>query len=508
MLGVPAQFEQGNGQVEYERANYFGFYFQDSWKIGPRLSVNGGLRWEPFLPIHHKLGMVSHFEESWFVAGRKSTVFPNAPAGILFRGDEGFPGDSNTFGHLKQFAPRLGLVIDRRGDGRETVRTSYGIFYDYPIMWHNSHFPLNPPFGQDIQINNPPGGFENPWQGYPGGNPFPTPLPLPKNIAFPQFGSFVNLPLHARPMYMQQWNLTYQKQLSLNWLLSVSYLGNKTTHLWLGRDSNHAVYVPGNSTTGNTNLRRRLYLINPVEGQYYADILQTDDGANANYNGLLIGIQKRFSKGLSWNSNYTFSHCLNDGEVGIDITNIYPDPDNRRTNRGPCAADRRHILNTTILASTPKIGSGATEVLTRDWQVSTAITVQTGSALTVTSGPDNALTGIAGQRPIQVGDPKLQEPTLDRWFNTAAYIPNPPGLWGGIGRGTLVGPSSWNVNAAISRRFLVGEASRVEFRAEAFNALNVFRKGNPNTTLNSSDFGRIRSALDPRIVQFALKYVF
>jgi hypothetical protein len=507
MLGLPSAFRQANGQIMYERQTYLGVYVQDSWRVSSRLSVNAGVRWEPFWPSTSKQDIRSHFEDSWFREGRKSKVFTQAPAGILFVGDEGSPGRGSTFGKIGQFAPRLGLVIDPKADGKQTIRASYGMFYDQPIMWYNNAYPQNPPFGMDTTIQNPT-SFVDPWQGYPGGNPFPTPTPLLKNIAFPQFGNFVNTPLHTHSMYMQQWNLSYQKQLGADWLLSVSYIGNKTTHLWLGKDINSAVYIPGQSTTGNTNNRRRLFLQNPTEGRFYSGIIETDDGANANYNGLLTSVQKRFSHGLSWNSNFTVAKCLNDGEANQNISNVFPDPNDRHSNRGPCSADRRRIFNSSILVESPGRGTGALRQITGNWQLSTILTMVSGSPLTVTSGPDNALTGGPGQRPLQIADPHIDNPTIDRWFNTSAFIPNPPGLWGGIGRGILRGPMNWNLDVALSRRIQAGENKRIELRAESFNILNRFRPNDPNTTLNNINFGRITSAQDPRIMQFALKYAF
>jgi hypothetical protein len=507
MLGLPSSFRQANGQIMYERQTYLGAYVQDSWRAGPRLSINAGLRWEPFFPSTSKQNIRSHFETAGFQEGRKSKVFARAPAGILFPGDDGFPGRGSTFGKVAQLAPRVGLVLDPKADGKQTIRASYGMFYDQPIMWYNNAYPQNPPFGMDTTIPNPV-SFVDPWQGYPGGNPFPTPTPLPNDITFPQFGNFVNTPLHADSMYMQQWNLSYQKQIRNDWLASISYIGNKTTHLWLGRDINPAVYIPGQSTTSNINNRRRLFLLNPTEGRFYSGIIETDTGANANYNGMLASIQKRFSHGMSWNSNFTLAKCLNDGEANQNIANVYPDPNDRRSNRGPCSADRRRILNNSLLIESPAAGSGALRSISRNWQFSTIFTMQSGSPLTITSGSDNALTGAPGQRPIQIADARISNPTINRWFNTAAFIPNPLGVWGGIGRGTLRGPVNWNLDVALSRRFQFGEGQRIELRAESFNLLNRFRPNDPNTALNNTNFGKITSAQDPRIMQFAAKYVF
>jgi hypothetical protein len=507
MLGLPNSFQQGNGQTVYERAHELGLYIQDSWRVTPKLSINAGLRWEPFFPSQSTLGMVSHFEQSWFLENLKSQVFTNAPPGIIYKGDPGFPGSSNTFEKKLQLAPRLGLVIDPKGDGRQTIRAAYGIFYDYPEMWQYSHFPLNPPWGSSITVLNP-FSFADPWHGYTGGNPFPTPVPLPANVSFPLFGSYTNLPLHVHPMYMQQWNLSYQRQFGQNWLVSVSYIGNKTTHLWLGTDINHAIYIAGSSTTGNTNQRRQLYLLNPTQGQYFADILQIDDGANANYNAMLGSVEKRFSGGLTWNSNFTWSKCIDDGEVNADITNTYPDPGTRGLNRGLCGLDHRFIFHSSLLAESRGIGSGVVRKVTAGWELSAILTAQSGDALTITSGADFALTGLPGQRPMQIADPKLDNPTLNLWFNTSAFTANPPGLWAGIGRGTLRGPRFFDLDLGLLRRFEFSEQRRIEFRVEAFNATNRLQAGDPSTALNSKTFGKITSAGDPRILQFSLKYVF
>ena len=107
-----------------------------------------------------------------------------------------------------------------------------------------------------------------------------------------------------------------------------------------------------------------------------------------------------------------------------------------------------------------------------------------------------------------VGHPELTNPTLTKWFNTDAFIANGPGQYGNSGRNILHGNKAVNFDVGLTRRFQVTERQRMEFRAEAFNVLNLMRPGNPNTSLNSSLFGQVTSALDPRIMQFALKYVF
>ncbi|HLH31194.1 MAG TPA: TonB-dependent receptor, partial [Terriglobia bacterium] len=268
---------QGGGQVGRENQNLPALYFQDNWKMSPRFQLNAGIRWDPFIPQQAQYGYAAQFDPARFYAGQVSQSFVNAPPGVTFPGDPGFPGKAATSPRYLDFAPRFGLVFDPRGHGTETIRAGYGIFYDSSYLWNTMHIPLNPPWGYTITVNTPPGGFSNPWQGYPGGNPFPAPTTFPKDFQFPAGGTYVFEPRDAKATYLQQWNVAVQKQLGPDWLVTASYLGNKTTHQWLGHEMNPAVYFSGNcsagqfgltangacSATGNTNARRIFALARP-----------------------------------------------------------------------------------------------------------------------------------------------------------------------------------------------------------------------------------------------------
>jgi hypothetical protein len=120
-----------------------------------------------------KDGMGMHFDKARFDQGLRSTVYPNAPAGLIFPGDPGMPGKSMHFNRLAQFAPRLGIVWDPKGDGRMSIRSAYGILYDTTHMFFYYQRSQSQPFGNSITLTSPAGGFANPWQDYPGGDPFP-----------------------------------------------------------------------------------------------------------------------------------------------------------------------------------------------------------------------------------------------------------------------------------------------------------------------------------------------
>ena len=459
--------------------------------------------------------LVSRPANTDYIAGRRSQVFTNAPAGLSFVGDKGFPGRGPSEGSMKNFAPRIGLVWDPRGNGRETIRAAYGILYDQPLMYLNQQFPNNPPWGTVVTLNNPAGGFLDPWKGVAGGNPFPLPDPRPANITFPSNGTYINFPLDAPLAYVQQWNLSIQKQVG-SWLVSGNYIGNKTTHLWSGYESNPALYIPGNCLTGSTTAacstssnigsRRILSLLNPSAGASFGSILELDPGANATYNGMLLSTQRRFAGGVSVLANYTWSHCINDGESTMNLTNQRQQITSR--DRGNCPLDRRQVFNLSALASSPKFNNSWLQRFAGGFQFSSILGFSSGPYSTVTTGATDSLAGTATDRPNLVGNPTIDNPTFNRWFNTTAFQGAGTGKFGNVGRSTMRAPGFINVTLGLSRKVRVTERFNVEVRGEAFNAINHANANNLSTSLNSPRYGQVTTAQDPRIIQIGLKVGF
>ncbi len=505
-LGNTSQFVQGNRTKLDFIHNYFGFYAQDKFRVNSRLSLNYGVRWEPYFPERDVFGRATHFDIDWYRAGRKSAVFQNAPAGILFAGDEEMPraGTKRTLGN---FAPRAGLIWDPKGDGRFTVRAAYSILFDTPPMQYFDRFGFGPPWASTISLFAPVGGFADPYQGYPGGNPFPLPTPPPKDAFFPLAGQFVNLPWQITPSYMQQWNLSLQRQVGTAWLLTANYLGNHSLHRWVNRAINPAVFMPG-ATTGNTNDRRRLTLLNRDQGRYYGPFAELDDGAHANYNGLLLSLNRRMHRNFSALANYTWSHCISESDASSEIGGGYQNPDSRRGERGNCVVDQRHIFNLSMVASAPKFQHAMAQRVLGGWEASAIVTKRTGFWFSPVAGRDNSLTGINADRPDVVGTARLDDPSLTQWFNTAAFTANQPGRFGNAARNLLQGPGGLTFDMALMKRIAAGERHKVELRAEAFNLLNHPVFGNPRNSMADANFGRVLTANEPRILQFALKYSF
>jgi outer membrane receptor protein involved in Fe transport len=510
LLGRASSFSQGSPTGINMRQHYLGAYGQDSWRLSSQFTLNAGLRWEPYIATVSTTGAITHFDLDRFTQGIRSTVFTNAPAGLMFPGDDGYPGSSIARNRLWQFAPRVATVWDPTGEGRQTLRAAYGRFYDLPHLQLYGGLANNSPWGNSISVTNLPAGWDDPYVAYPGGNP--VPFPLSKNMQFPAFASYTTYPLDLRATNTDQWNVSYQLQVRDNWMVSANYLTSYTHHVWTSDQINPAVYIPGASTLQNINARRVLSLQNPVAGQLYSSIQQVTDDGTSTYRGLLLSTQRRFARGFSLQGNYTISRCMTDRanlEPGIAGA-PYTIPGNRAADYGHCPNSPDHNVNLSAVYQIPAAGSSAVaRALTGDWQVSGILSAATGSYLTVTTGVDNALTGQPNQRANQIlDDPFMPNQSFSQWLNPAAFQAPAPGTYGTMPIDAFRGPGRWNVDMSLTRSFSLA-SEQLQLRLEAFNVFNHINPSNPVTTLNSSNFGQITSIASlPRIVQLAVKYIF
>jgi len=536
LLGRPSLFAQGNENVGNGRQHYIAAYVQDTWKVSPKLTLNYGVRWEPFLPGYEANNQTAHFDRAAFDAGVHSKVYVNAPAGLQFpplRGTTGRSEDGRTNKYHDNawwhFAPRLGFALDPTGDGRMTIRGAGGIFFDYAHLWTYSSQGSNAPFGNQIQIF--PSSFDDPYTSIGLPNPFPQ--FANKNSTFSQFGSYNSYRTNHHAPYVYQWNLSIQRQIGNNWLVSANYLGNSTMHLLGDTEHNPAIYLGSGactingvnyttcSTLANLNQRRALFLANAGEGQYYGYVEDVTDDGTQNYHGMLLSVQSRRSKGLTVQGNYTWSHCIGDpgdSQPGIGTSAQYPG--RRFYERGDCDGDRRQVANFSTVYATPQFSSKPMQILASNWQISGLVRLQTGSYFTVTSGFDTCLCGAQGRdRANQLlANVYTADKSPTQYLNPAAFGRPADGQWG-TGNINTQGPGQIDINVALTRKFHVRETQTVEFRAEAFNLPNHLNPYNPganapglatqNTNVFSSvNFGKLLTARDPRIIQLALKFVF
>jgi hypothetical protein len=460
-------------------------------------------------------------------------------------------------------------VWDITGKGTQTLRAGFGIFFDTTILWNTMHVVLNPPWGETLSFSPlsvaQGGGLANPWFGQVGGNPFPTPLNPPSAFVFPTGGTYIFEDQANKPSKTQQYNLSYQIQLGRNTKFSASYIGNTTDHIWLGISQNSSQYLSaygttlpctlqygaqnytfpicnspsqknesvtvGGVTATNVNARRALTLLNPAIGPKLAGGLTTAfSNGNAAYNGLLVSVEQRMAHGFSVLTNYTWSHCMDVGEVGQDIGNAHQDPSNPKGDWGNCGYNRKGIFNLSVVAQSPRFEQRLLRGIVSNWTGSGIFTASTGSNFNLTDGYDFSLTGVGQDRPNIVGNwrqggtvaanPTCSAPaavhTLRYWFNPCAFAPAPFGSFGNERRNDLVGPANWNLNLALWRTFSLPETLKMDIRVEGFNVLNHAEIGNPTATLETTtpalnaSAGIITSSASqgPRIMQLAVKLNF
>lgn len=508
LLGRPNSVIQQSLAEVGLRQKYVGLYFQENLKVSKRLNMHFGVRWEPALPENDIAGRGNHFSLPAFQAGTKSSRYNNSPAGLLFHGDPGIPKAYANSRYL-DFAPRFGLAWDPTGTGRMSVRASYGVFLDTPESYTTRDWANSAPWGNQINLNAPAGGFADPYLGYPGGNPFPFPSPPTKDAPFPQQAGYTNFPLNLTHPYTQKWTLSLQQQLNKDWLLSASYIGDKGTHYRAGTEANPAVFGAG-ATLGNINQRRVLSRLNPVVGAYYSTLNQLDDGVNTNYHGAKASLQRRFSNHYTLLTSYTYSHCLQDAQpIGNRLTgNTYQNPFSRNSDYGACDHDLRHNLVGSFVYQSPKFAGRTMNLALGNWQFSFLVSANSGFAFTPTTGIDASLSGVGLDRPDVTGAPYLRNTQTLRWLDPLAFRQNVAGSFGNAGYNALRGPGFVNSDANLTRTFQIRERQRFELRFEFFNVLNHTNFNAPVSRLASSTFGLIQSSSPARILQFAAKYSF
>ena len=518
MIGRIASVEHGGPNILNIVNWYTGWYGQDSWRAADRVTVNAGLRWEPYFGQKVQNNAVAIFVMDNFLKGVHSNVFHNAPAGLIYPGDAGFPkGNTGLNTQWWNLSPRAGIAWDVHGDGRLAVRSSYSMGYDFmPGEYHNINAGA-PPFGNRSIITDPPGGLDDPY----GGND-PHPIVTGPNTQYIPFGAFGTMDPDINSPRVRQWNATVEQQLGRSWGVSASYLGSYSDRLWAQTALNPGIFmglgpctIQGVSytvctTNANLNQRRKLFQINPAEaGRIGALDLNSDVGFQK-YRGLKLSAQRR-GTGVSVNGSYTLSKCTGTTTTTAfnQTSSGYLKPDDPSFDAGPCDQDRTHLATLTAGYETPEAGTGMLRTLTSHWRVTGILNARSGNPLNVTAGVDQAFTGINIQRPDKVSDDFYASTrTLTTYLNRAAFARPAPGILGNLTRNALVGPAYWNIDIGISRAIPMG-TRRVELRVESFNVLNHFNWGNPQTNFNSGQFGRITDqAGAPRILQFGIKYDF
>jgi hypothetical protein len=473
-------------------------FFQDDWRVTPWLTVNLGVRWSYYSPLSDAHDRISNFNLS--------------TAQVVIAGVNGV---SNTAGEQKDwldFAPRFGFAATL---SKNTVlRGGYGISY-VPLF-----------MGSAYALRNPP--FVNSWSET--SSLFPTysiseglPPATPSNPAAPT-GTFNAVAFNIRTPYVEQFNLTLERQLPAQIVMNLSYVG------LLGREQpfpNSALDYNAASPSPLPNLqqRRPYYALVPT----LASLPVYGNYSNTSYNAFQATIQKRFQNGFDAVANYTWSHA-------IDNFDYLPTATGGFFVRGDSDLDvhQRFTLTANYVLPFAKSAKGIKSVLAKGWNLNAILQAQTGLPFTVTDAGDQANIGCSGscvETPILVGNPNVAGPvmansnpachstvsqggaapnqigTLSSWFNPCAFQAQPFGTYGNLGRNTGRGPDLTQLDLSAFKDFSVTERMQLQIRGEFFNVLNHPNFLPPTSTLGSG-FGTITSAGPPRNVQLALKLSF
>jgi Carboxypeptidase regulatory-like domain len=483
-------------------------YAQDDWRVTRRLTLNLGIRWEPYITVRDAYG-----ENTAFRAGQQSSVYKLAPLGYLFPGDKGIEGLGVIPNRLNRFSPRFGFAWDPFGDGKTSIRGGYGIFSDtIQLVTLNSN-GTSQPFSYGLTTFNVQ--FSDPY----GNNPDQLHLLQTYTGATTDAEKAVKpfyLPLTAMSMnpdftsaWVQQWNLNVQRELPAKVVLTVAYLGNMATHLHINQQVNPAVYVPGNSTSGNVD-SRRIY-------QGYQTIESIQSTANSNYQSLQVSWNRRFENGFTFLGSYVWSKAIDlastDGNSGL--ANQASNPFNWNRDRGLANFNVKHRFVTSFIWELPffKGSKGFQRAVLGGWSINGILTLQTGIPFSVLAGVDRSLAGVGLDRadvlsPAVTYNSSSNNAKVAQYFNTSAFALPALGTFGTAGRNSLTGPGLQNLDASIFKDIAIRERMKFQFRWEVFNSLNHANFNNPNASFASTNFGKILSARDPRIMQIAGKFYF
>lgn len=527
LLGLPDSFSATGTFGEALRQNEFGAYFQDDFRVSRHLTINLGIRYDPYFPWSE----ITDDKATFFRPGQKSTRFPLLPVGAVVAGDPGVTGYTSR---LNNFAPRVGFAFDPTGSGKTAIRAAAGIFYSQPVSASiNQRAQVNFPFITTASLSPGqlgalgPGAVENVFRtGTPNQifNPYSitTGVP-PSNFPVPTPLLYVSTAADFPTPNAIQWNFSIEHQLGREWTITTTYMGSKSTHIEMLHERNPYNYIPGVgpngeplSTFANEDDRRPY-------GPTFTSIQELGDDGNANYNALVLGLRKVWGGDHWWSrstvsANYTWSHTLDVLSSANSPGGSTPlDPFDEELDYGNADYDHRNSFVLSYVWGLPKLSLSPRWVraVAGSWNTASIVTLQDGSPFSVFSGYDKSQSGITSRADQVSANPYLsssrsQGQQILQWFNTQAFAIAAAGTYGTSGRNILRGPGLTDVDFSLYKDFTLGrsESRYLEARWDFFNFLNDVNLGLPNSTVFSTTFGRITSAGSPRISQVSLRIVF
>jgi hypothetical protein len=540
LMGIPDQFLQDPAAPSDIRTHNIAGFFQDEWKVSRNFRLTLGIRYEYSSP---KLDLQGRTFSA--ILGAKSSVFLNAPVGLVFPGDSSAPRGSN-YSDRNDWAPRLGFAWDPQGNGKMSIRGGFGIQYDILKAEDNFQFNGQAPFYGSASLSFPTVAGNNatevnyltdPYGAANQVNPFPSKPPSP-STQIPVFGGagvyFVDP--HLRTPYIYQYNLSVQREIMKNTTVEVDYIGSDSHKLTGLMDVNPFILNQPTPTTRLFNAQPGL-TIDPKIGYVFSYLPEFANIGKANYNSLVIGLTQRFTKvgplgSMAMQLNYTHGKSI-DNESGFRAGSSTVPYYNHDQFRSVSDFDLPHYFNFQGSWNLPfdKLSAHGKR-FTKGWTLYPLVTYRSGQPLNVRSGisrtasrpgpsgggdPNIVQANLVNQ--ISYYDPKIVQKAANNrtgnfYFDPTAIVApaNDPTLrtYGTLGRNAFRGPDRTNLDLSISKKTAISREGRIslEIIGNAFNVLNHTEFNNPSTTVTSGTFGQISSTADPRILQLAARMTF
>ncbi|MBL8176621.1 MAG: TonB-dependent receptor [Bryobacterales bacterium] len=503
LLGMSNQTDIANPVYSNLRSPFYQFYVQDEWRAGRKLSLSLGLRYELNGNWVETRNMLSNYDIDDGAALKPIIVAKDGDrlSRALIRDDK------------NNFAPRLGFAYS--ASSKTVVRGAFGLFIGNYEGTGGGRFMLgNPPNTISVRLTTdsitPAFTLQN---GVPAGSLDP------RNVTNLRLSSFQTNPKWPTAM---QWNLNIQRQIGADFVWEVGYYAAKSTHLPTRWNANYA--LPG---AGNINNRRQYTRLTYPGTNFTVTPLTIVDRhdwfGNSQFHSMQTRLEKRLSAGSSFLIGYTFAKTIGDtgGFSGAGnppgTPQGFQNPLNRRLEKALDDQNLKHRLVASYQYDLPfgkgrSLGSnwsGVAEALLGGWSLGGIATLASGQPQGLTVRGDQANTGDPN-RPNVVGDWHIgrDERTLDRFFNTAAFVPNAQFTYGNAARNLLEQPGLVNVDFASFKRFRLTERFQLQFRLEAFNLFNTPKFDAPSSEVGNVNFGRITAAGRSRNLQFGLKLLF
>jgi len=518
--GYEAAYFMDNGRKAYLREWRPALYLQDDYKATHELTLNLGLRWDPWMPPIDRNGTLVGFNLQ--NPSFQSTIAPGAPQGLMFVGDSGL-SNSVYNNNFKDFSPRVGFAYNVFGNGKTVVRGAYGLFYGFPEGLLYQRTDAMQPVDLYLQINNPP-VWDAPFAGYSGGDPFPRGHVAPSQFSTytflkPLAGGVLNPASHVE--YTQAYNFTVEQDLGKGFAMNVGYVGNRAEHVMASRQFNP--YIPATSAT--TIETTRTY--NGLGAVELADAYDWEKT-----NAFEVNVTRR-SHNLTMLANAVWMKTIDIGSSGTEGNAGPSNPYNFDFYKG--VADFDQALRFTASANYPfpkfHVNNALGQVV-NGWQANAIVTSQSGLPITITSGVDDSKSGVGNDLAVYTGQPIARQAgytKIQQWFNPLAFAENPlpsaANNWaqsfGNVPRNSLRGPAYEDTDISLFKDILSGKRIHGQFQAETFNAWNHTNLANPTSAANSGTFGQITATSSStgtvnvpssigtqRVWQFAAKIIF